>query len=100
MNETEFCVGYDKTRWLITINLNKPLPLINSDNQKYILLVKNISNKEKIISWILILYTTFILKKWTKKNNFAKDILLATSPNKYCNNELGLQWFEYFKIHN
>lgn len=37
---------------------------------------------------ILILYSIFILRKWTEKNNLDKDILLAISPTEYSNNEL------------
>ncbi len=49
---------------------------------------------------MLILCDIQILEKWTQENDLDGDILLATSPTGYSNDELALQWLKYFKIHS
>ena len=39
-----------------------------------------------------------ILEKWAEENEFDEDILLATSPTGYSNDELALQRLEHFEI--
>lgn len=65
--------------------------LINLDNQKYITSIESISNGEKMISLIIILYSIFILEKWVEEKDFDKSILLATSSTRYFNDKLALQ---------
>ena len=49
---------------------------------------------------MLILCEICILKKWAEENDFDEDILLATSPKGYSNDELTLKWLEHFEIHS
>ena len=49
---------------------------------------------------MLILCGIQILEKWTQENDLDDDILLATSPTGYSNDELALQWLKHFEIHN
>ena len=49
---------------------------------------------------MLILCGILILEKWAEENNLDEDILLATSPTGYSNDELPLRWLEHFEIHS
>ena len=49
---------------------------------------------------MVILYIVLILEKWAEENDFDENILLATSPIGYSNDELALKWLEHFKIHS
>lgn len=99
MNETGFCVGCDKAHWVITIDRNKSLLLTDPDNREYIISVKSINSGGKTIPPIMILYGIYILEKWAEENNLNDNILLATSLKGYSNDELALQWLEYFEIY-
>lgn len=63
MNETKFCASYNRVYQIIIFDLNKLLLLTESNNQKYIISVKNISDGGKTILLILILYKINILDK-------------------------------------
>lgn len=60
INEIRFYINYYKANQVIIFDINKPIILINLDNQKYIISVESIKNKEKIISPIIIFYNIFI----------------------------------------
>lgn len=60
------------------------------DNWKYITSVKSISGRKKTILSILVLCGINILEKSAEENEFDKNILLATSPTNYFNDELTL----------
>lgn len=47
---------------------------------------------------MLILCGIGILEKWVEKNDLDEDILLATNPIRYYNDELALQWLKHFEI--
>ena len=64
----------------------------------FITLVESISGGRKTIPPMLILCGILILEKWGEKNNLDENILLATRPNGYSNDELALQWLEHFEI--
>lgn len=49
---------------------------------------------------MLVLCGILILEKWTDENDLDEDILLATSPTGYSNDELALQWMKYFEMHS
>ena len=74
--------------------------LTDLDNQEYFTSVESISGEGKTIPPIIILCGIFILEKWAKENDLDRDILLATSPTGYSNDELALQWLKHFEIHN
>ena len=90
MDETGFCAGCGRAHWVITLDPEKPMLLTNPDNREYIISMESISGEGKTILPMLILCDIQILKKWTYKNNLDDDILLATSPIRYSNDELAL----------
>ena len=92
IDETGFCVGCGTAHWVIILDLDKPLLLTDPDNREYITSVESISDEQKTISPMLILCGIYILEKWAEENDLDKDILLATSPTRYSNDELALQW--------
>ncbi len=47
---------------------------------------------------MMILFGIYILEKWAEENDLDEDILFATSPTGYSNDELALQWLENFEI--
>lgn len=49
---------------------------------------------------MLILSGALILEKWIQENNVDGDILLATSPTGYSNDELALKWLQQFERHS
>ena len=100
MDETRFCADCGRAYWVITLDPDKPMLLTDLDNQKYITSGEIISGGEKTILSILILCNILILEKWAEKNDLDEDIFLATSPTKYSNDKLALQWLKYFEIHS
>ena len=100
MDETGFRAGCGRAHWIITLDPDKPLLLTAPDNQKYITSVESISGGGKAIPPMLILCGILILEKWAEENDLDEDILLATSPIGYSNDELALRWLEHFEIHS
>ena len=90
INGTTFFVTCSKAYWIITLNPSKPMLLTDPDNWKYIILIKYISNGEKIMLVIVILCNILIFEKWAEENNLDEDILPAISPIEYSNDELAL----------
>ena len=99
MDETGFRAGCDRAHWVITFDPDKSLLLTDPYNQEYITSVESISGGGKTIPSMLILCGIYILEKWTEENDLDEDILLATSPPGYSNDELALEWLEHFEIH-
>ena len=97
---TGFRAGCGRAHWVITLNPDKPLLLTDPDNREYITSVESISGGGKTIPPMLILCGIYILERWAEENDLDKDILLATSPTGYSNDELALQWLEHFEIHS
>ena len=100
IDETGFCAGCSRAHWVITLDPNKLLLLKDPDNREYITSVESISGGGKTILLLLILCGIYILEKWAEENDLDEDILLATSPTGYSNDELALQWLEHFEIHS
>ena len=89
-----------KPNRIITLDPDKPLLLTDPDNREYITSVGSISGGGKTIPPMLILCGILILEKWAEENDLDEDILLATSPIGYSNDELALRWLEHFEIHS
>ena len=100
MDETGFRTGCGRAHWVITLDPDKPMLLTDPDNREYITSVESISGGGKTIPPMLILCGILILEKWAEENDLDEDILLATSPTGYSNDELALQWLEHFEIHS
>ena len=100
MDETGFRAGCGKVHWVITLDPDKPMLLTDPDNREYITSVESISGRGETIPPMIILYGILILKKWAEENDLDEDILLATSPTGYSNDELALQWLKHFEIHS
>ena len=49
---------------------------------------------------MLILSDALTLEKWVQGHNLDGDILLATSPTGYSNDELALKWLQHFERHS
>lgn len=62
--------------------------------------MESINGGRKTIPPILILFGIQILEKWVQENDLDDNILLATSPIRYLNDELVLQLLKHFEIHN
>ena len=97
INETGFRAGYGRAHWVITLDSDKPLLLTD---REYITSVESITVGGKTTPPMLILCGVLILEKWAEENDLDEDILLATSPTGYSNDELALQWLEHFEIHS
>ena len=82
MDETGFRAGCGRAHWIITLDPNKPLLLIDLENREYITSVESISGGGRTIPPMLILRGILILEKWAEENDLDEDILLATSPTK------------------
>ena len=100
IDETGFRAGCGRAHLVITLDPDKPLLLTDPDNREYITSVESISGGGKTIPPMLILCGIYILEKWAEENDLDEDILLATSPTGYSNDELALQWLEHFEIHS
>ena len=100
MDETGFRAGCGKVHWVITLDPDKPMLLTDPDNREYITSVETISGGGKTIPPIIILCGILILGKWAEENDLDEDILLATSPTGYSNDELALQWLKHFEIYS
>ena len=98
MDETGFRVGVGKTHWVITAETNKPLLLTDPDNRDYLTSCETINEVGGDIPPMLIIQGVNILEKWGV-NNLDEDILLATSPTGYSNDNLAVWWLEHFNKH-
>ena len=90
MDETGFCTGCGRAHWVISLDPDKPLLVTDPDNREYITSVESISDEGYSIPPILILCGVLILEKWVEEDDLDEDILLATSPTGYSNDELVL----------
>lgn len=95
MGETGFRTGCNRAHWVITHDPEKLVLLTDSDNWEYITSVERISGGGKTIPPMLSLCVIQILEKWAQEND---DVLLATSPTGYSNDELALQSLTHFEI--
>ena len=98
MNKTGFRVEVGKTHWIIMAETNKPLLLTDPDNCDYLTSCETINGVGGDIPPMLIIQGVNILEKWGV-NNLDEDILLATSPTGYSNDNLAVQWLEHFDKH-
>lgn len=63
MDKTWFFAAYDKTHQIIIFDINKWFYLINSGNQKYILLIESINSWKKNNTTIIDMVLYFYFKK-------------------------------------
>ncbi len=100
MDETGFCVGCEKTYWVVTLDRDKPFVLTDPDNRKYLTSVETISGGGLSIPPMLILSGIVILEKWAEENHLDGSIPLATSPTGYSNDVLAIRWLVHFERHS
>lgn len=98
MDETGFRVGVGKAHWVITSDPNRALLLTDPDIRDYITSIESINGVGKDIPPMIIIQGVNILEKWAV-NNLDEDVLIATSPTGYSNDNLAIRWLEHFDKH-
>ena len=99
MNKTSFRVDCDKSRIVITLDVNKNIRMTDLDNRDYITTIKVVFAEEDTISSLLILKGAHILHKWTLSNDLDEETLLSISDFEYSNNDLAMNWLHHFVKH-
>ena len=95
MDETGFRIGCGRAQMVVTLDLKRPLRMMDSDNRTYITAVECISSAGHVAPPMLIIAGVNILHKWGV-NNLNDDTLLATSPTGYSNDDLAMDWLKHF----
>ena len=91
MNEIDFRINCDRNRIVLTLNIQKFLKTIDSNNREYLTFIKIINDEKNLISLMLIAKNVdLILHHMIIDNNFYKNIILITSEAAYINNNLVL----------
>lgn len=90
MDKIRFYISYNRIHELIILILDKFILLTDLNNRMYIISIKSIDGRGKIILPMLILCSIQILEKWVPKNNLVDNISLATVSITYFTNELTL----------
>lgn len=96
-DETGFSVGVGKDQWVITKDdTNARLYMEDPNNREYITSVECVGGRRDVISNMLILSEKQHLEKYFEENNLEDNVYLAVSDSGYSNDEIGVQWLEYF----
>ena len=97
INEINFRINCDRNRIVLTLNTQKSLKTIDSNNREYLTFIKIINDKKNSISFIFIAKDIdLILHCMIIDNDFYKNITLITSEVAYINDDLVLNWFRHF----
>ena len=95
MNETEFRIGVEKSKMVISFDKKKRNYMTNPDNRDYCTAVKIISATSVAIPPLIILKATSILLKWSQ-NNLDGACQLGATESGYSNDDLALDWLQHF----
>ena len=91
MNKIDFRVNCDRDRIVLTLNIQKFLKTIDSNNRKYLTFIKIINNKENSILFMFIAKDIdLILHRIIVDNNFYKNIRLIINEVVYINDNFVL----------
>ena len=96
MNETDFRIDCERSRIVITLDVNKNIRMTDSNNRDYVTSVKVVNAIDDTILTMLIMKRVNILHKWTLSNDLDDHILLSTSDSKYINDDLVMNWLHHF----
>ena len=89
MNEIDFRVNCDRNRIMFTLNIQKFLKTIDSNNREYLTFIKIINDEENSILFIFIVKNVdSILHRMIVDNNLYKNITLIISEVAYINDDL------------
>ncbi len=96
---TGFQINSRKAQFVVNIDLNKLLQMINFENRDYITSVEFIDSVGKTIPPILLISKVNILHKWCQQNDLDDNIVICTTKTGYANNDNTLEWLQHFIDH-
>ena len=101
MNEIDFRINCGKSHIVITLKSRKKLYMIDFDNRDYIISIEYISadKNDYALLAFLIYASAWVLKKWCLENDFSNHITIVVSESEYSNDELSIEWIQYFHTH-
>lgn len=91
MDETKFRIGSKKAQLVVTMDPNKSLCMIDSENHDYIISVEYIGSAGEIIPPILLVFRVNILHKQCQHNDLNSDIIIGITETGYINNDITLE---------
>lgn len=96
INEIDFCISYNKTQLVITINQKKSFQIIDLRNRNYITSIKYINSAGKNIPSMILVFGVNILYKQYQYNILDNNIIIGITEMGYTNNDTTLKWLQHF----
>ena len=91
MNEIDFRINCGRDRIVFTLNIQKFLKTVDSNNREYLTFIKIINDEENLILFMFIAKNVdSILHRMIVGNNFYKNITLIINEIVYINDDLVL----------
>jgi hypothetical protein len=96
-DETGFLLGQITTSTVVTSSERRNRPKAKQPgNREWATVIQGISGEGVAISPFIIFAAKFHLASWYNESPLPSDWIIATSPNGWTTNELGLAWIQHF----